>query len=185
MSSFDLSNAVALSSAAIAAEIAEKRKANVLNENDNVENVPASKVAKTQPASVADKPSKAGDAKKTAQATKPTTTATAVAAPPVVAKVRRCFYCGQGNPSSQLHDVPMCNVCSHELHVGNFNRDKVMKFYGFSKAKADKIPRRRNYNNAVMYYTYKKATVEKAFRAEHSQKKISLAVLGTKKKYFA
>ena len=178
MSSFDLANAVALSSAAIAAEVAQKRKANVLNENDNIENVP--KVAKHE-AMYDIKQSKLAGTTKAPRATKATT---APAAPPVIAKVLRCFYCGQSSPSSYLHDVPMCNSCSHEFYVGNFNRDKVMKFYGFSKAKADKIPRKMSLCNKWHFYTYSRVKVERAFRAEHSQQKISLAVLGTRKKYY-
>ena len=59
-----------------------------------------------------------------------------------------------------------------------------MKYYGFSKAKADKIPRKtlRGWRNIV--YSYSIRTVESAFRKEHSQTKISLRVLASKGRYY-
>jgi hypothetical protein len=179
MSTFDLAKAVALSSAAITDEAAKKRKASALGENVDV-NEP--KVAHVEPAPAVIKPSQAP-----AAAIKPPqapAAAAVVQAPVVRAKVPRCFYCGQCNPSSNHHDVLMCSNCQTELFTGYFNREKVMKFYGFSKAKADKIPRKMLRSNRNVFYSYKKGTVEKAFRAEHSQTKISLAVLGKSGKYF-
>lgn len=163
MSAFDIAEfRKELSSAAINGDLDKKRKIDASVENS--ENEP--KVARTETAPIVE-----------------LVTATASAAVPV--KVRCCFYCGMGNPSKSHHDVLMCNNCCHDLFTGYLNREKVMRFYGFSKAKADKIPRKtlRCCNRSVSY-SYKMVTVEKAFRAEHQQgKSISLAVLGNKKKY--
>lgn len=78
----------------------------------------------------------------------------------------------------------MCSGCQTELFTGYFNREKAMKFYSFSRSKADKIPRKMLRSNRNVFYSYSQRTVVKAFRAKHSQTKISLAVLGKSIKYF-
>ena len=58
-----------------------------------------------------------------------------------------------------------------------------MKYYGFSKAKADKIPRKTLRGRHNVFYSYSIRTVESAFKKEHNQTKISLLSLSSKGRY--
>lgn len=95
-----------------------------------------------------------------------------------------CFHCGAKNAQgggraslTPLHKsephVQMCYECHCSLlggkHAGTFTRDRVMDYFGFTKAEADKIPRTTATGGFFKstIYVYKLASVLKAVKAKY------------------
>ena len=78
----------------------------------------------------------------------------------------RCFSCYGSDDLAPFHDVKQCARCrdAFSQHGGTFTRDKVMHYFGFGKAEADKIPRSTTsggfYKSKI--YVYKIETVVRA-----------------------
>lgn len=83
----------------------------------------------------------------------------------------RCFMCSAEGGLIPFYDVKQCGSCSAELsqHGGTITRDKVMSYFHFGKAEADKIKRKsgsHGYFNSVIYL-YDVKTVVKACQKKY------------------
>eukprot|EP00590_Aulacoseira_subarctica_P009281 CAMPEP_0172419924 /NCGR_PEP_ID=MMETSP1064-20121228/6325_1 /TAXON_ID=202472 /ORGANISM="Aulacoseira subarctica , Strain CCAP 1002/5" /LENGTH=205 /DNA_ID=CAMNT_0013159623 /DNA_START=89 /DNA_END=706 /DNA_ORIENTATION=- len=83
----------------------------------------------------------------------------------------RCFICSTEAGLIPFYDVKQCGSCSAELneHGGTITRDKVMSYFHFGKAEADKIKRKSSshgYFNSVIYL-YDVKTVVKACQKKY------------------
>lgn len=95
---------------------------------------------------------------------------------------QHCYICASKSGLSPFYDVRWCSACRDDFVGGNFNRIRVMKFFGFSKAAATDIHHSVSGNlNHILIYN--RQTVDRAFCLKHQQKpkNMSLRVLLGKK----
>ncbi len=93
-----------------------------------------------------------------------------------------CFMCRDDDNLTPFHDVKVCSTCTSRLkeHGSTLTRDKVMSYFGFRKAEADKIKRTTSrggqFNQTI--YLYDTETVVKACKKKYGS--LQQMVLKTK-----
>jgi hypothetical protein len=93
-----------------------------------------------------------------------------------------CFICRDDDNRTHFHDVKVCSQCTSRLkeHGSTLTHDKVMSYFGFGKAEAEKIKRTTSregqYNQTI--YLYDTEIVVKACKKKYGS--LQQMVLKTK-----